>query len=278
MCIIIVKPATATLSLSTVLRAYQRNDDGWGIVAITPEGLDIRRGFGRDADETLLDAYDALRQYDLIIHCRIGTTGALDLRNTHPFPIAHDAWLFHNGTIEIDRNAAPEMCDSYHVAQALADAVGDDITALRDPDYLCDLETYAKPSRLVIVDSKGYVIVNEALGEWKDGCWYSNDSADVEPADSLAAGDKLGFDDLDDAAGRFYGSYHQIEPRCFRVETQEDEDRLLADTLAFIGDLQKFGVDDIAERCLEMPEMAAEALFLLVNSRTRSASHTHATT
>lgn len=279
MCIIIYKPAGATLPLSAVLRSYQRNDDGWGIAAITPKGVVIRRDFGRDADETLLDAFDELRDYEMVLHCRIGTAGKLSIENTHPFNVVGDLWMFHNGTFDIDRSAAPDLCDSYHAARSIADALGDDAAAaLRDQEYQQTLGAWAKQSKLVFVDSAGVIIVNESKGFWEGGCWFSNDSSskDYVPfgSASLALRDTTGdmLEDTDDLTEQrdeyFSGRYYDgITPRCFRVETQDDEDRLYLDTLAFIDALKKLDVDDIAEHCLSEPEMAAEALHLLVNSR-----------
>ncbi len=55
MCIIIHQPQGAAIPLSRILRGYQFNNDGWGIVARTPSGLAVRRDFGRDADLSLMD-------------------------------------------------------------------------------------------------------------------------------------------------------------------------------------------------------------------------------
>lgn len=286
MCIIIVKPAGASLALSTVLRAYQRNDDGWGMVAITPNGLVVRRDYGRDADESLLDAYDELRDHTLVIHCRIGTSGKMGVDNTHPFEATPGLWLFHNGIIDIDRSAAPQMCDSYHAAKAIGAALEgyDAATVVRHPEYIKALETWVGSSRLVLVDSTGYVIVNENSGYWEKGCWFSNETVrpDYKPVSLTGIRDDAVFvDDVLDAdeyaEGAFTGEYYgAITPRCYRVETQADEERLYHETVAFIDRIRKFDVDDIAQYCADEPELAGEALYLLVNSRSSvTASYTH---
>jgi predicted glutamine amidotransferase len=274
MCVIIYKPKGVTLSLSTVLRAYQRNDDGWGIVARTQDGLDVRRGFGRDADEELLDAFDALRAHELVLHCRIATAGERDLRNTHPFPVSEGLFMFHNGTVNVDCSADLTMCDSFHLARQLGETLGAEASlALREPEYAKALGAYAKTSKLVFVDSDGIVIVNESLGVWKDGCWHSNDSA---LADATAYDYAYDDDDVLDPLGAFgdepairdrFREYTGFVPRCYRVETQEDEDRLYLATLERIAQLEKLDVDEIAEHALDDPEMVAEALSLLLQER-----------
>jgi Glutamine amidotransferases class-II len=272
MCVIVYKPEGKDLPLSTVLRAYQRNDDGWGIVARTPLGLRVQRGFGRDADETLLDAFDTLRAYELVLHCRIATSGRRNLENTHPFEVTPDLFMFHNGVLNVDRSSDPSMCDSFHVAQLLAAALGDcGGSALRDREYLDRLCAYADTSKLVFVDRDGVVIVNENRGIWRDGCWYSNDSAlpDVT-SEGATTGDDDAFgapteaDELYGFSGRYFDG---VVPRCYRVETPEDEDALYLATVAMIADLEKLDVDEIAERALDDPEMVAEALSLLLQER-----------
>ncbi len=301
MCIIIHKPAGATLALSTVLHGYQRNDDGWGMIARTPEGLVVRRDFGRDADLSLIDTYAELQQHELTIHCRIGTSGDLSIINTHPFNVTGDTWLFHNGVIDIARNDK-RYCDTYHVAasfRSVFETEGVDATELiRSPEYAAAMAAFAKTSKLVFVDPLGIVIVNEQAGFWEDGCWFSNASADssyVSPYTwtSAATGaasrlyDRDGCDyaddvDLDDEDELAYQEWlgeredyaRPIKPRCDRVETADDEDRLYMSTLAFIGDLQKLDVDEIAERCFEQPEIAAEALSVLLQERRYAATLT----
>jgi len=273
MCVIIYQPQGATIPFATLLRAYSRNEDGWGLAARTPEGVIVRRDFGDDAAGTLLEAYAELRQYELVVHCRIGTSGALDLRNTHPFHVADDLFMFHNGMIDIDRSTDENMCDSYHVARALADQL--DATnpgvALRDPEYVKALAKFAKTSRLAFIDTNGVVLVNEAEGAWLDGCWYSNDSAERDSETALAreyGSREAAFADLDEVEYGFRGRYYDgIVPRSYRVETPEDEDALHLDAVRLIGDFGKLDVDDIAERILDDPEIAAEAFSLLLQER-----------
>jgi predicted glutamine amidotransferase len=285
-CIIIHKPATVTLPLSTVLRAYQRNDDGWGLIARTSQGLHVRRDFGSNADGTLLDAFASLQEYEVTLHCRIGTSGNLSILNTHPFDVQNGLWLFHNGVFDIDRSADLRYCDTFHVARwlqsifATASVNGSD--AIRDENFARQLDTYAKTSKLVFVDECGVVIVNERLGYWEDGCWFSNESADINyrPVYRYAASartygaceadssDDISFvqsDEVDDY------DYRSIVPRSYRVDTPDDEDRLYLEARAFIEDCQKLEVDEIAERCFEDPEIAAESFSVLLQERQTAA-------
>ena len=282
MCIIIHKPAGARLAFSSVLRAYQRNDDGWGLVARTPSGLIVRRDYGNDADATLLDAYAEMQDYEVTLHCRIGTSGERSVINTHPFNVVGNMWLFHNGVIDIDRSIDARFCDTHHVARALQNVFEepavDASRAIRDADYTKRLEEFAKSSKLVFVDEYGVVIVNERFGFWTDGCWFSNESSerDYRPFTLTGtSGSSLAtacsdepfseYDARDDAAQSAY--YDDIIPRSYRVDTAEDEDQLYLDALGFIADCQQLEVDDIAERCVEYPELAAEAVSVLLQER-----------
>ncbi len=288
MCIIIHKPAGVTLPLSTVLRAYQRNDDGWGLIARTPSGLLVNRDYGTHADGTLLDMYASLQDYEVTLHCRIGTSGDLSILNTHPFNVHNHLWMFHNGVIDVDRSSDRRYCDTYHVARALqtifdtSQVSGSD--AIRNANYIRELGTYAKTSELVFVDESGIVFVNETLGFWENGCWFSNESSAIDYSPlykytpsvygrNVACDDDVSFEQPNEVDERQYEA--AIIPRSFRVETPADEDALYLDALAFIDHCKKLEVDEIAERCFEEPEIAAESLSVLLQERRAAAFAPH---
>lgn len=101
-------------------------------------------------------------------HFRIGTNGAKDAVNTHPWQIDANSALVHNGIISwLAGNK--DVSDSGELARVLH---GIDWT---DPMKAKLIEEGLGWNKVVIMNGEGqHVILNASKGTWEDGCWYSN--------------------------------------------------------------------------------------------------------
>jgi len=177
MCVIIVKPVDKQVEFKTLRQANKANPHGWGVLAKTPEGMVVTKGW---SGTKLCEAYAKYKQYEQVIHCRIGTCGILDERNIHPFAVddASTTYLFHNGGMLNVNRHNPDFNDTWHFARLIQKPVEKYPDLLENPEFYKYLQEFAGGShKFVIVTAGKTVIVNEGLGRWVNGCWHSNMSA-----------------------------------------------------------------------------------------------------
>lgn len=88
MCIIIMKPAGATLDAETVARCAANNPDGFGVAFPTSKGTRVQKTMKA---ETFLNwAMDERRiTVPMLLHCRIATSGVVNTKTCHPFKVAN---------------------------------------------------------------------------------------------------------------------------------------------------------------------------------------------
>lgn len=183
MCIVIHKPAGKTLSHRMLRRAYRANPHSWGICAKDQNGnITVSKGNGGVGD--FVKAFAAVEHQEVLIHCRIATSGDKDLLNCHPFEVTDGVWMMHNGVLMESKVPIRDKtkCDSWHFAtDILAPVIDNNPLFLAYPEklgFIKDLEDYVGTSKIAIM-SKNHptIIANRALGEEKEGVWYSNASA-----------------------------------------------------------------------------------------------------
>lgn len=252
--------------------------------------ISVARGFGKDGADALVAAYDHYKGEDteIAIHCRIGTSGIKDIRNTHPFEIHNGLWLMHNGVIDIDRASDVNYCDTYHFAKGLESWAGDGnaiLTLLKEEQNTEIIKGFIGGSKLLFLEAEhGFFIVNEGRGEWKNGLWYSNDSlwmdwtwagsTKVTRANSIFAGN-VSVEDEDESERAYWenfgertSDYFDVVPRSERIKGRKAELRNMGKVLQSVEWVRKLSVDQIADECLDSPEEIAELVYALMHGET----------
>jgi hypothetical protein len=178
MCIIVEKKAEHKVTRENIDNWHQLNRDGWGIVFLDDSGQPVAlRGMKKKA---LIRALPEIEGRAAYIHLRMGTAGARDLANTHPFEVIPGVFFIHNGHISIARNADAKRSDTWHFAELvlkplLAQSL-DPHALLRDPAlHFLITQTVGQSNKLVFFDKFGGVVLNEK--SWythTDGMRYSN--------------------------------------------------------------------------------------------------------
>lgn len=177
MCVLIVRPPGKFVSRAHLKESFRMNSDGAGFMFDDPETNEVRvfkgwfgfRQFYKDVrccERTYTDS-------TFVIHMRIGTSGLKDMANCHPFSINANAGFAHNGvmhslgdktrsdTREFVEDILCKLPDKFWENQAIVDKI-----------QAC---AKAASSKFVMLLGTGeYIIFNEALGHWYEGCWYSN--------------------------------------------------------------------------------------------------------
>tara|TARA_R100000458_G_C8278175_1_gene254061 strand:- start:8191 stop:8904 length:714 start_codon:yes stop_codon:yes gene_type:complete len=172
MCLIITKTSNGKVCWASADRSALSNPNGYG-VAYAEDGeakflksmkwSDVRR----KAKE--LESNGA----PFIIHQRLATHGASTKENCHPFTLSdHGLVMAHNGIIS-SLHVPAGMSDSRVLAKYLNDSMPEGFLTDEDSrEHVTELmEGYSK---LSFIDGHGNVFfINEELGKWHDGCWYS---------------------------------------------------------------------------------------------------------
>jgi len=173
-------------NLSHLENGARTNRDGHGFAVIVGDRIERGRGMSADA---VIEAFDKVRRAHpesyAIFHSRYTTHGLTNEANCHPFFVAGDSRtvLAHNGILP--QGAQPlkgdERSDTRILAEDLIPAgVFGHLTNRRARRRLArwmGIEKYPNKIAILTVDpryGRNAYLINEHLGEWKDGIWYSN--------------------------------------------------------------------------------------------------------
>jgi hypothetical protein len=181
MCLIIACDKLRKLSVSkfkaSLRSASAYNQDGVGIMYLENGRLKVEKSVGVYAKvmAKAVSLYeDTLTPF--AIHFRYNTAGSNSLANTHPFKISATAAMMHNRTLSIDP-PKKHWSDSRTVARLL------ELLCKANPDFLGSDLFYSfiehqadEDNRFVFLDAQqeDFLIINEELGTWVDGVWFSN--------------------------------------------------------------------------------------------------------
>lgn len=178
MCMLTYIPADTTPDYDALRAGAIINNDGHGYAIVA--GSRIIRGRFMSSKAAIGSFMRARAQWrgPALFHSRFATDGAVNVKNVHPFRVGNDARTVvgHNGIIP---RCLPRKGDSRSDTRILADH------HLRGrnfdkPRSIFRLEDFiGRGSKLVIltVDPQykhNAYIINQDLGHWHEGIWYSN--------------------------------------------------------------------------------------------------------
>lgn len=186
MCILIYFPPGMVPNRTHLENSAINNPDGYGW-AIIAAGR-ILSGHSMDATEAI-DEFESMRgQFpddEALFHCRITTHGTTSLDNCHPFYIngRRDMILAHNGMMPCQPMPGDKRSDTRIFAEDIL---------MRDFRNLDKAKTFKRLSAwvgfskvLILSTNKVYrqssYLVNEHMGTWEKGVWYSNTSYLPDP-------------------------------------------------------------------------------------------------
>ena len=163
---------------SDLMRACESNPDGFGYAFTTKGGIEYVNTF--NADEAINGLAKLCKRYPDgvgLFHARWATHGATSLENCHPFVVNDKTVLGHNGVLPL----TPAKGDTRSDTAIFAQEVMPQWLHTLDTGEIAPLEQWAAGSKVAILtcDKRlrdSVYILNESLGHWRGGCWYSNDS------------------------------------------------------------------------------------------------------
>lgn len=174
MCIAILNTKKGgRLPKNQIQNSWDNNDMGAGLLWSKDNKLNVFKTYEYDE---YLDKYNEIRDDksvgNIVLHFRIATSGYNGEHNLHPFLVNNDLGFVHNGVIKGLGNKS--FSDTYQFNDMLKkfnhNFVGCEMTKYFISEYI-------GYSKLIFLDNKDrYTIINEELGKWNSGNWYSNDS------------------------------------------------------------------------------------------------------
>ena len=178
MCIAILKLKDSVITDEQLRTSFRRNNDGGGIAYIVDNQLIIEKGyFNEDEFVNAVRRAESMTDNNMLIHCRIGTSGGRNERNCHPFRVSDNVAMIHNGVIsKFNGKEADNSDTAIYVRDILAKISDEDLIHNDVIKYLVESDIGCG-NKFVLMNNKGeYTIFNEKSGHWKDGIWFSNNT------------------------------------------------------------------------------------------------------
>jgi len=174
MCICILNTKKAgRLPKSQIKNSWDNNDMGSGLLWTSNNKLNVFKTY--DYDE-FIDKYNEVRDDkevgNIVLHFRIATSGYNGEHNLHPFLVNDKLGFVHNGIIKGLGNQ--KFSDTYEFNDMLKKFSHNFISCDMTKYFISEYIGYSKLIFLDVDDK--YTIINEEMGKWTDGNWYSNDS------------------------------------------------------------------------------------------------------
>lgn len=183
MCLLCYVSPDATPDWAGLEIACLNNPDGFGWSVHL--GDRIITGRSMDAGVALDTYHEALVTHPgsmSMFHARWATHGTTSLDNCHPFYVGQSRHtvIGHNGILPVDVPKGDSRSDTRVFAESVLPQRN--LRKMLDTRKGWDkLESWLGGSKLVVFTTKESLkyqsyIVNERLGHWRDGSWWSNDS------------------------------------------------------------------------------------------------------
>ena len=174
MCIAILNTKKAgRLPKSQIKNSWDNNDMGAGLLWNEKNKLNVFKTYEYDE---YISKYNELRDNanvgNIVLHFRIATSGYKGEHNLHPFLTNDKLGFVHNGVIKGLGNK--QFSDTYEFNDMLKKFKHNFLGCEMSKYFISEYIGYSKLIFLDIDDK--YTIINEELGKWTDGNWYSNDS------------------------------------------------------------------------------------------------------
>lgn len=161
------------------MSAYDKNSDGWGIMALDDNGeILVAKGVETAEQQKTNEGFEIFyNQYMLefahrecAIHFRMRTAGKVDLENAHPYQVDENTWMMHNGIIHVSQ-PDKDKSDTWHFAQLVKPLTGQlhDEAVEKLLSHACGFG-----NKLVFLDKSGFTFIHKNEGTYYQECWYSN--------------------------------------------------------------------------------------------------------
>ena len=212
MCILLMIPSkTQKPGEELLAQCWRSNPDGAGIMYPDKAASKLVVSKGHMDLAALVAAFSLVPEgVPVSVHFRIKTHGLKDAANTHP----HWVWpdevaIAHNGILPIGAPTESTESDTARFARLVLPHLPR--TWWKNPALVHLVEEYmGRSNKMVTMNQAGdYKILNEELGTWENGVWFSNQTFRTSRTYSPSSYTTYGvfpYDD-DSIVGGQYGGY-----------------------------------------------------------------------
>lgn len=196
MCVICVKGKGIAYPEEKYLKnCFENNSHGAGFMVPCKDKVRIRKGF--NTYEDFKAALDRMRERvgddaPCVMHFRIATQG-YGRGMTHPFPLSSkmggmtalksscNIGVAHNGILELTSDGAKNYSDTMKFIADYLSLIIRNFDWYKDKRSVKLIERLIDGSRLAIMDKNGVInLLGKGWIKDKSGCWYSNESYEME--------------------------------------------------------------------------------------------------
>lgn len=213
MCIAILKPKGAKITDEALTNAFNHNKDGAGLAYTVNDTIYIQKGiFNLKTFINAVRTAEEKAEKDMLIHCRIGTSGLLDKNNCHPHIISEQCVLIHNGMLDIDVPKESNVSDTVIFIEKYLKPLDKDF--YNNPALLGLIEqAIGSYNKFVLLPNSGEgIIINEQAGIWDNGVWYSNETYKTQKIINLNSFNNYTYNWYDNPQEQaYYEDYYAIE-------------------------------------------------------------------
>ena len=185
MCLIILVNDTKALSFKDMETAYKRNSDGFGIMYMNKENKFISDKFlpkNFNEVKNFFNFHKVNAKGQIAIHFRFTTEGKTNKKNCHPFisyrTEERQIGMMHNGARLPIPLINKNYSDTWHFNEHyLKTVLRKNPNIILNSDYQSELEDHIDNDKMIFLDSKTekFIIINETVGNYRSGNWFSND-------------------------------------------------------------------------------------------------------
>ena len=177
MCIAIVKPKGIPISDEYLENCFENNGDGAGIAYAKDGNIHIVKGIF-DINEFKKEVREAedISEGDMLIHCRISTSGKKDMRNCHPHRVNSSVVMIHNGILNINVPKKSKVSDTIIFIDQYLKNLPEDF--IFNPAILKLIEkVIGSNNKFAFLNNEGKsAVCNPQAGVIENGIWFSNET------------------------------------------------------------------------------------------------------
>jgi len=177
MCIAIVKPQGTVISDEYLENCFDNNNDGAGIAYAKDGTIYIVKGiFDKKQFIKEVRKAEKIAEGDMLIHCRIGTSGLKDKKNCHPHIVNDNLVMIHNGVLDVDVPKNSKVSDTVIFIEKYLKKLSKDFVKNEPIMHLIE-KAIGNRNKFAFLNNKGEsFICNAKAGTVEGGIWYSNDT------------------------------------------------------------------------------------------------------
>lgn len=151
---------------------WENNPEGAGLLYNNKGKLTVFKSYNK---KEFIKKYSKVREEingKIVLHFRIATSGYEPYVNLHPFLVNESLGFVHNGIISgLGDN---QYSDTFYLNETLKKFNHKFLECEATEELICGR---INSSKLIFLDNQeNHKIINEHLGVWDDGDWFSNES------------------------------------------------------------------------------------------------------